>query len=95
MTEQPSSLALAKHKRSGLDPEGQSISRVCFLISILGLSLIGAHARSPASPKSPKEVVEEFWKIETDGGTLTLVGWSKASSFLFALARPARTLSFT
>jgi hypothetical protein len=31
--------------------------------------------------KPPKEVVEEFWKLETEGGRLTSKGWYKAGIF--------------
>lgn len=42
--------------------------------SILGQSQTGA-------TKSPKEVVEQFWKFETQGGRLTPEGWRKAATF--------------
>jgi hypothetical protein len=37
---------------------------------------------------SPKEVVEDFWGIETNGGRLTPEGWHKTTNF-FIRARPA------
>jgi hypothetical protein len=38
--------------------------------------------------KSPKEVVEEFWKLETEGGRLTLEGWHKAGIFFVRPSPP-------
>jgi len=34
-----------------------------------------------SQPKPPKDVVEEFWTFETNGGRLTADGWNKASEF--------------
>jgi len=42
-------------------------------------------------PKSPKEVVEEFWKLETEGGRLTPKGWYNAGIFFVRpSARPQK-----
>ena len=38
--------------------------------------------------KSPREVVEEFWKLETDGGRLTPKGWYKAGIFFVRPSSP-------
>jgi hypothetical protein len=38
--------------------------------------------------KSPKEVVEAFWKLETEGGRLTPEGWHNAGSFFVRPSPP-------
>lgn len=38
--------------------------------------------------KSPKQVVAEFWKFETEGGRLTREGWYKAGPFFVRPDRP-------
>lgn len=46
---------------------------------------------------SPKQVVEEFWKLETEGGRLTAKGWYKAGVF-FVRPGPAprkKTIAIT
>lgn len=51
---------------------------------MLGGSVIFTQAPN-AAEKSPKEVVEEFWRMETEGGRLTTEGWYKASRFFIRL----------
>ncbi len=54
------------------------------LIPILFLMGAGSGACAQSGTretKSPKEVVEEFWKMETEGGRLTPDGWYKAGVF--------------
>jgi len=55
--------------------------------SLLAVSaILGAAAASAAQPaarprKSPKVIVEEFWKMDTEGGRLTEAGWRAADRF--------------
>ncbi len=42
--------------------------------------------------KSPKEVVEQFLKMETQGGRITPEGWRKASTFFVRPSRPSRDI---
>lgn len=56
---------------------------------ILSIAGIGTPAQGPEDrQKSPKKVVESFWKFETEGGRLTPEGWSKASSFFVRPVSP-------
>src|SRR5438270_13832882 len=50
---------------------------VCLTIAALSVS----GGQGTPNEKSPKEVVEEFWKLETEGGRLTPEGWLNADIF--------------
>src|SRR5271168_1316404 len=52
------------------------------LVTTLFLSAHLAFAQTPASPpKSPNDVVAEFFRFEAGGGRLTADGWDKANEF--------------
>ncbi len=58
------------------------IGKLFGLMALLSLPLNAIFAQAAAlKPKSPKDVVEEFWRMQTSGGTLTTAGWYKASDF--------------
>lgn len=45
-------------------------------------TLAEVYGQSPGPPtQSPKQVVDEYWKFETEGGRLTPEGWRKAQIF--------------
>src|SRR5436190_1862095 len=52
------------------------------------LFVIAAAQPSLASKKSPKTVVEEFWKMDTEGGRLTEAGWRAADAFFVRPVEP-------
>ena len=55
-----------------------------FIAAMAGFSvaLAATLGQAPiAEQKSPRAVVEEFWRAETDGGRITSEGWYKASRF--------------
>jgi hypothetical protein len=55
----------------------------------LMVAALGVRGQSGTNEtKSPKEVVEEFWKLETKGGRLTPEGWSKARVFFLHPSSP-------
>lgn len=57
-----------------------TIKTVASITLILaGISLWARPAEN--SVKTPKDLVKEFWQIETQGGRLTSDGWIKASHF--------------
>ncbi|MCU1239851.1 MAG: hypothetical protein JWO71_577 [Candidatus Acidoferrum typicum] len=63
--------------------------RALKLVVLFGLLTILSFAQVPtAPPRSPKDVVAEFWKMETDGGRLTPDGWYKASKFFVRSTPP-------
>jgi hypothetical protein len=54
------------------------LAETLFLI----VAALGVHGQTGTNEtKSPKEVVEEFWKLETRAGRLTPEGWRKAGIF--------------
>lgn len=58
---------------------------VIVLMAALTFLAIAAPAQTRAiRGKSPKEIVEQFWTMESTGGRLKLEGWYKAAAF-FAL----------
>lgn len=58
------------------------------LALLVTFAVAAATAQPPeASIKSPKEVVEEFWQLETNGERLTPAGWNHANRF-FVHATP-------
>jgi hypothetical protein len=60
-----------------------------FLISALLLMSGLLQSRQPPIPQaSPKEVVTNFWTIETSGGRLTPEGWHKTSRFFVRPSSP-------
>jgi hypothetical protein len=49
---------------------------------VLTIAAVGTTAQGPDDrQKSPRKVVESFWKFETEGGRLSSEGWNKAGSF--------------
>lgn len=44
---------------------------------------------APADINSPKDVVQDFWKLETSGGRLTDSGWHDASRFFVRMTPSA------
>lgn len=54
--------------------------RIVHLLVLIAVPTIPSQAQTNAT-NSPKEVVEQFWKIETEGGRLTPEGWRKAEDF--------------
>jgi hypothetical protein len=67
------------------------MKRLLAFAATLTLGTISLAAQSPISQtKSPKEVVEEFLRMETEGGRLTPEGWAKAGAFFVRLSPPPR-----
>jgi hypothetical protein len=63
------------------------------LIGVLALGLFSADptlisAQTPTLPKSPREVLEAYRKMDEEGGRLTASGWDKAAKF-FVKPSPA------
>jgi hypothetical protein len=57
--------------------------RLLIFAAVLGLGVIAADAQAPAEPqKSPKEVVEQFYKMETEGRWLGPELWGELQDFL-------------
>jgi len=51
--------------------------------AVFGLSVIAADAQAPTEPQtSPKEVVQQFYKLETEGRWLTPQHWDELQDFL-------------
>ena len=60
----------------------KNVYRLLTLVAVLGSCAIPAYAQIRASaPESPKEVVVQFSKMETERGRLTSEGWQEARSF--------------
>jgi hypothetical protein len=52
------------------------------IVSLILVTQVLSLAQSSAGPtKSPKAVVEEFWKMDTEGGRLSDEGWRAADRF--------------
>src|SRR5438270_9121017 len=84
--------ALAKKQGRGTRSSGtgKKVDRKRWATRLIGILVFVAapfcNAQSSSHPtKSPKTVVEEFWKMDTEGGRLTDDGWRAADSFF---ARP-------
>ena len=57
--------------------------RLLILAAVFGLAVIAADAQAPAEPqKPPKEVVEQFYKMETEGRWLGPERWGELQDFL-------------
>jgi hypothetical protein len=57
--------------------------RLLILVTVLGLSAIIVDAQAPTeAQKSPKEVVEQFYKMETEGRWLGPEHWDELQDFL-------------
>ncbi len=55
---------------------------VLAFVLALGATLVSAEAQAPTRPpKSPKDVVEDYFQFEVSGGRLTTEGWYKAANF--------------
>lgn len=58
-------------------------------ISLLVALMLGMFSEAQqALEKSPKQVAEEFWKFEINGGRLSPDGWKKASIFFMRPSPP-------
>jgi len=58
------------------------MKHVLMVSLLLIVGALGAYGQSETKEaKSPREVVEEFWKLETQGRRLTPEGWRKAAIF--------------
>jgi len=58
------------------------MERLVIVAAALAVVAFGTAGQGPArQQESPTEVVESFWKFETEGGRLTPEGWSKGGSF--------------
>jgi len=57
----------------------KNILVVSLFVILAAPSILGQS--QPGKTKSPKEVVQEFWKLETEGGRLTSEGWHNAGIF--------------
>lgn len=69
----------------------QAGSKRYFGYLVLSLCLIypaPARAQAPSPPRSPKEVLEAYRKLDAEGGRLSAGGWYKASEFFVKPARP-------
>jgi hypothetical protein len=65
------------------------MNRLLVLASVLTLVAIGRFTQAQQVSRSPKEVIEEYWALETNGVTLTPEGWKKGSAFFVKpIARP-------
>jgi hypothetical protein len=59
------------------------------IVSLIFVAQVLSLAQSSAGPtKSPKAVVEEFWKMETQGGRLTTDGWRSADRYFVRPIEP-------
>jgi hypothetical protein len=59
------------------------------LVSVIFLTPVFVTMRSDAVPqRSPKDVVEDFWELETHGTRLTPEGWSKTNNFFIRPSPP-------
>jgi len=63
---------------------------------LLAVSILGTAATSIAQPsatprKLPKAIVEEFWKMDTEGGRLSEAGWRAADRSSFDLSSHLKT----
>jgi hypothetical protein len=58
----------------------------CSLVVLLAVLCISLNAQVSNAQKSPKEVVEALWKLDTEGLRLTDDGWRKASPQIFVQA---------
>lgn len=76
---------------SFLAHERRIMIRILAFIAIFGLPMIAMSAQVSGTvpQKSPEEVVRDFWKVETDGGRLSLEGWYKATEFFVRSNVPA------
>jgi hypothetical protein len=54
------------------------------------VGMLGIARLSTAQTKPPKAVVEEFWKMDTEGGRLTAEGWRAADSFFVRPIAPPK-----
>jgi len=54
---------------------------LAILLALLPGVIDGSAETSADQPKSPKAVVEEYWKFETEGGHLTDAGWKKGDTW--------------
>ena len=57
----------------------KSVPIVSLFVMVAVPSILGQSQTRATKP--PKEVVEQFWKFETEGGRLTPEGWRKAAIF--------------
>jgi hypothetical protein len=64
---------------------------------VLASALLGILSQAPehsdANQKSPKQIVEEYWKMETSGGRLTPEGWRAANQFQIRPVPPPKERS--
>jgi hypothetical protein len=68
--------------------------RLLILATALGLAVVVADAQTPTGPqKSPKEAVEQFYKMETEGRWLGPEHWDELQDFLTDIGPWSRPLS--
>jgi hypothetical protein len=58
------------------------------MLSLLFVSPQTISSQAPAPPKSPKEVLEAYRKMDAEGERLTSSGWCRASRFFVKPGRP-------
>jgi hypothetical protein len=58
------------------------------MLSLLSLSPTTTSAQGLTAPKSPKEVLQAYRKMDADGERLTASGWYRASRFFVKPGRP-------
>ena len=58
-----------------------------WILVFVAAAFCNAQSSSPPT-KSPKTVVEEFWKMDTEGGRLTEAGWRAADRFFVRPIEP-------
>lgn len=62
------------------------------VIAVLVIAILASTQPSAGQTKSPKAVVDEFWKMETQGGRLTPDGWKAADAYFVRPSKPPKDL---
>jgi hypothetical protein len=69
--------------------DGQSRKRLLKLLTILAFTAIAVGAQVIRKEWSPQEVVDQVWRLATEGELLTPKGWDKTVRGFFVYPRPA------